>query len=208
MNTILLSGFTRSECAMHAGVFRMLFPGSSFEEYASDGDAPESGYKAAVVNCSRSGWQALEMVQQCHARDVPVVLYTEYLPDALFVQMEKDAGTCSLLFCPESTAELSECGEAVAQGKRYVSRAALRTDPSKKLNRLFDYRNMRETGRYILYGIMQGKSIKETAALAGTDAHTITVTLSRIRSRYACASSDELLKAALSWLNYRQETEV
>jgi len=192
---------------MHAPVFERMFPQSSFVMYSGDfftGGSTGQRVQAAIVHCFPDEWLAVETARLLNRYQVPVIFYAERFPSAPFLAVQQRYRHGSLLLCPQSTAELSECAAQLAAGGQYVSRAVLRAGDRGGGSDGFDFDALSERELLVLFGLSTGRMAKETAALCDADVRTIEQCIGRLRKKCSCLSNESLLKSTFSWLSLRK----
>jgi hypothetical protein len=205
----MLYGFSRSERVLFGDVFAELIPHAVYTE-CSVYDRPQTGScGAAIVNCTFNRWNALEAAGCFLREQKQVILFSSVVPDRFFLYLVRNAAASSerllLLPGPESRAEISACAEAFARHTRYIPPSVLKRCGRDHGFRLLQFDQLRSTDRYIVYGLLSGKCVKEIASLVPSSPHYIENRIQILKERFKVLQLPELQRAALGWISYRDQ---
>lgn len=187
---------------MHIPVFKALFPSSPFEScngfslYEKE-ISPEC---RAVVSCIADENSAMGAVFYLKEKGCHVTLYCERKPSVLFLNFVQRQEDLSLLFCPEGMEEVRRCGECIARGERYVSKAAQDRSAAASLGRFVSYDSLSDVNKTLLFSVFEGLSLKETSNLVGKSVPYVQTSLSRLKERFRVLERRELFLAMMKWI--------
>lgn len=202
MGKVLVINFSLSEFAMHTTVFKALFPSSPFEFcdntalYGKEISADDR----ALIGCSADENSAMNAIFYLKGKRCSVTLYCERKPSVLFMNFVQKQEALSLLFCPESMDDVRRCGECIAHGERYVSKAAQEKSAVQSLGRFMNYDSLSEVNQKLVFSVFEGLSLKETASLTRKSVPYVQTTLSRLKERFGILEKRELFVAMMKWI--------
>ena len=202
MEKVLFINFSPSEYAMHIPVFKALFPSSPFERCDSYSlyEKEISADSHALVSCITDESSAMGAIFYLKEKKCTVTLYCERKPSVLFLNFVQKQEDLSLLFCPESMDEVRRCGERIARGERYVSKAAQDKSGSLSLGRFLDYDSLSEVNKGLVFSVFEGLSLKETASLTKKSVPYVQTSLSRLKEKFRVLEKRELFLAMMKWI--------
>lgn len=129
-----------------------------------------------------------------------ILVISQYVLHPYFIRRYLEYEKSSLLVYPLSEAELTDCGNEIRNGGRYVSVAARSASKLPENAYLPQLLRLSAMERTVLFSIACGDSVKEAADRLSVTRHSVETFRNRVRKLFGAEATDADIIEKLTWL--------
>jgi DNA-binding CsgD family transcriptional regulator len=200
MKKVCTAGFNRAQFILSRAVVSEL---TGSRALICCADACEASAQNCDLVVLQSGLSEVRTEQEFSVLEnagCRILVVSQYVPHPYFIRRYLEYEKSSLLVYPLNEAELTDCGNEIRNGGRYVSIAARSASKLPENAFLPQLGSLSATERTVLFSIARGDSVKEAADRLSITRHSVETFRNRVRRLFGPGVSDADIIEKLTWL--------